>query len=259
MSIKNYFQELRNRISTDHEMIIPSQIPNTPHNRNHTTNTSTHTQTRIHHFVDKHLISNSHQHYQHIGHILDEQKQDHILRIYIQNINGIQIEKNGGELNTIATKMCRISADVIALIETNVENTNFTVNDIIHKTLRKYNSHFKVGLSGTDIPTTTYYKPGGLLSWTQGNCTGRVKQFTNDNLGRWTHWHLNGAATNIHLIFVYQVCVDTANTARLNTMTAFSQQVSLLKLQQRDKCDQPRPIINLAAYSVGLRVIAQEE
>ena len=240
MSIKQYFQDFRKRISTEHKTIVPSQIPHNHHHRNPTPNKHIHTQTSIHQFADQHSPPPTHSYHQHIGDILDEQKPDHILRIYIQNINGIQIDNNGGELNTIATEMCRIRADIIALIETNVDNTNFTIKDTIHKTLRKYNFHFKFGLSGTDIPTATYFKPGGLLSWTQGNCTGRVKQCSNDPLGRWTHWQLNGAATNIHLIFVYQVCINTANTTSLNTMTAFSQQVSILKLQQRDNCEQPR-------------------
>ena len=35
-------------------------------------------------------------------------------------------------------EMQRISADVIALIETNIGNTNYTINDIINKTLKRY-------------------------------------------------------------------------------------------------------------------------
>ena len=72
---------------------------------------------------------------------------------------------------------------MVALIETNLDNTKYHILQKNYDTIRKYHKHTKCKISGTSIPSTTTYKPGGLISWSTGNVTGWIKSCTSDPLG----------------------------------------------------------------------------
>lgn len=243
MSISQFFVSSRHSIprSDNHSLLIPSQV------QKHTHNSQSH---KITPFTTQYYNSNildwicptstiSYNHFQAIGDKMPEEKTSKITRLYIQNINGIQIDSNGGELSTVTTEMSRMNADIIALIETNLDNTKYHIRQQIYDTLRKYNKHYKCKISGTSIPSATNYKPGGLISWSSGNVTGHIKSCNSNPLGRWIHWTMNSKDKTIHMIFIYQVCNDMSSTEKFNTMTAFAQQMSLLK-QQKHKSTHPR-------------------
>ena len=240
MSIPQYFTSSTPRTTTQ-VPLIPSQVKkHTPHFPCTTTNY--HTQSLKTSNIFDWLFPEPHtayKHYQAIGDPMPENKSPDTTRFYIQNVNGIQYDSNGGELNTIATEIVRTNSDIVALIETNIDNTKYHIRQTIQETIQKYNYHTKCHISGTSILSVTYFKPGGLISWSTGNITGRIKSCTSDPLGRWIHWTLNGNAKNIHIIFVYQVCNDTTSTDKFNTMTAFAQQMSILK-QQKQHITHPR-------------------
>jgi YD repeat-containing protein len=83
----------------------------------------------------------------------------------------------------------------------------------------------------TPIPFTTNYKPGGTMSITVGDMTGRIIKQGHDKWGRWTSQTLRGAgSTSLTVISAYQVVSDSPHTG-LTTATA--QQQSLL-IQSND-------------------------
>ena len=138
MSIKKYFQDIHTRISQDHHNLIPLQVSH--NNRSNSKALSyTNTQTHLNQYIQAKQPPQTHDHSQNIGDFISDIKSDHVLQIYIHNVNGIQLDHDSGDINIITTEMHRINADIIALIETNIDNTNHKIKDIIHKTLRKYN------------------------------------------------------------------------------------------------------------------------
>ena len=237
MSIKNYFKSsIHPPIQANHYALIPSQVHKHTSHPPHTTE---------HHFTKSLNNSNifdwlfpephlPYQHHQAIGDTMPDNKPPETTRLYIQNVNGIQFDSNGGDLNTIAMEMTRTNSDIVALIETNIDNTKYHIRQTIYDTIKKYNKHVKYKISGTSIPSVTSFKPGGLISWSSGNITGRIKSCSSDPLGRWIHWILNGKDKTINIIFIYQVCNDSLSTDKFNTMTAFAQQTSILKQLQQD-------------------------
>ena len=186
MSIKNYFKpSAHSYIQANHNSLIPSQVHTHISHPSHTT---------VNHFTKPSKNSNifdwlfpephlPYKHYHAIGDPMPDNKTPEITRLYIQNVNGIQFDSNGGDLNTIAMEMTQTNSDIVALIETSIDNTKYHIRQKIYDTIKKYNKHIKCKISGTSIPSVTSFKPGGLISWSSGNITGRIKSCSSDPLG----------------------------------------------------------------------------
>ena len=68
-----------------------------------------------------------------------QNKADNVTRIYIQNVNGIQIQKDGGQFDVLCKIVKEVQADVLCIQEHNLDTTQYEVRHTLH--------HFKLNLN----------------------------------------------------------------------------------------------------------------
>jgi hypothetical protein len=56
-----------------------------------------------------------------------QNKADNVTRIYIQNVNGIQIQKDGGQFDVLCKIVKEVQADVLCIQEHNLDTTQYEV------------------------------------------------------------------------------------------------------------------------------------
>jgi hypothetical protein len=59
-----------------------------------------------------------------------QQKDDNITRMYVQNVNGIKIQNDGGQMQEICSTTKEVQADIVCLQEHNLDTTRCTVRHI---------------------------------------------------------------------------------------------------------------------------------
>ena len=106
---------------------------------------------------------------------------------YFINPNGFQLNASGGTFAEICAEAKRISADHIGVSEHKLVGHQSRVKKICHNAARRKFDHHRLVLGSSDIPTDTYFKPGGTLSLTIGSMTARIKSAGFHPLGRWSY------------------------------------------------------------------------
>jgi hypothetical protein len=109
------------------------------------------------------------------GDILEE-KPINITRIYSQNVNGLKLEKDGGQFTEICKIHQEVQADIICIQEHNLDTTQYKVQQIIHQTTQKHwqRSRPKPGQLTNDIlqhmETRRYRNTFNWVDYRQNNC-----------------------------------------------------------------------------------------
>ena len=164
-------------------------------------------------------------------------KPTHTLRLYAQNMNGIQLQPTGGDIPEICDHIIEHSIDNIGLIEHNLDQTKPSVTSALQKELRSPLTQTKLTIAGTNIQMAKTYKPGGTISLTIGTTVGRIITTHSDPLGRWSYHSYHGKDhKRVVIIHAYQTPKSTLRPGRV---TAAAQQHSLL-LQQGHPHPDPR-------------------
>ena len=158
-----------------------------------------------------------------------------IFRVYSQNVNGIRLDTNGGELCAIADFLNGSQCDAVGFSEINLDVSKYRVRRILSDTFNRAFDSSRLSTSTSEIPFESFYKPGGTLTALFNHHITRYHSQFSDPLGRWSSLAITGKHSRIiYFITVYQV-VDNATTG---PFTVYQQQLSSLKLA--DRTVQPR-------------------
>ena len=81
----------------------------------------------------------------------------------------------------------------MSLVELNLDVHKPTVRKDLISKLKSYDRFSKISMTASkESYTETTYKPGGLLKMVKGNWSGRVIEYTQEKLGRWSTITMEG-------------------------------------------------------------------
>jgi exonuclease III len=167
------------------------------------------------------------------------EKSHNLTRIYSQNVNGIQLEDDGGQFKEICTIHQEVQADITCIQEHNLDTTQYKVTKIIRETAQKHCQRARTNIASSPVHFSGTWKPGGTAIMSTGSITGRITATGTDNWGRWSYQTFQGHNRLLVVTFitVYQVVEKFAPDK--GQFTAAAQQRSLL-LRQGDVITDPR-------------------
>ena len=166
-----------------------------------------------------------------------KEKQPDTTRIYVINLNGLQLDARGGKFDTVCRVLKEVQADVFCGQEHNVDVTQSPLRTIIFDTARQHWERHRVAIGTTPIPFKTPFKPGGTMIMTTGSLTGRLKKQVKDKWGRWAiHEYIGRQGRQLAIISAYQPIVKGGSPGKI---TVAAQHISLL-LQHNSTVTNPR-------------------
>jgi hypothetical protein len=95
------------------------------------------------------------------GDPMEEDVNDDRTRIYIQNLNGINWDKNGGKWPYICDMLTTIQADIGCFSEINTDVNNYAVRQQMESICRRHFQQNSLIMSTSKYKSPTLYKPGG--------------------------------------------------------------------------------------------------
>ena len=165
------------------------------------------------------------------------EKENATTRIYSLNLNGIGLDRRGGQFDTLCAITKEIQADIVCCQEHNVDTLQTIVRSILHNTLQHHWQRFRMQTGSTQQSFVQWYKPGGTLMFSVGNITGRIMEQSQDHMGRWVTQTMKGYnRRQVTVISAYQAVTDSQCTG---IMTVTSQQRNII-VQSRDSLSEPR-------------------
>ena len=115
-------------------------------------------------------------------------KPERTLRVYFQNINGVQSTINWNKWRDIISEMSKNQVDIMGLVETNI-NWNHHQNKRALTLLRKtFKQSILLNVTSNE-PSPAFHKQGGSTLALLGNVVGTISNKTIDTtwLGRWAY------------------------------------------------------------------------
>ena len=174
-------------------------------------------------------------------------KEDSVFRVYGQNVNGLSLDRRGGQFDSLCKVLKETQADVMCGQEHQLDSGQPQVKSILYQTCRQHWQRSRLVFGTTTVPFCSMHKPGGTFMVAAGNVTGRIQSQQSDSLGRWVSQTFQGASgRRITIVSAYQVVSDVVVPG---TTTAAAQQQSLL-IQRNDPIQAPRKAFrrDLARY-----------
>ena len=94
-------------------------------------------------------------------------KAGNLFRLYVQNVNGLSLDRRGGQFDNLCQVQKEAQADVFLGQEHNVDSTQFQVKSILHATCKQHWERYRLNIATTPISFKLMYKPGGrsCLPW----------------------------------------------------------------------------------------------
>lgn len=171
------------------------------------------------------------------GDTLLAKEEDHT-RVYVINLNGISLDRRGGQFDVICKVIKETQVDIFCGQEHNLDTTQPHIRSILFNTANQYWERNRLVTSTTPITFHTAYKPGGTMALSVGAITGRVIKQVRDKWGRWVSQELQGCAERkLAIISAYQPVLNKSKTP--GNITVVAQQKSLL-LRGQDETVNPR-------------------
>lgn len=129
------------------------------------------------------------------------------IRVLYQNVNGISYYNKYNEWEIVLDVMDSMQADVISLNEINLDMTLPNVKYNLMSRLKKMDRNAKMSVSASaSIKSETPFKMGGTLTYARGNISGRIVEYGNEKLGRWSYIKLIGKnGRKLKVITTYRV------------------------------------------------------
>lgn len=122
-----------------------------------------------------------------VGDQLVETPDQDTTRIYIQNLNGLCWNKEGGRWPYVCDAMATIQADIACFSEINTDTNQYPIRTKMESICRRHFQENCLIMSSSTITTSTsHYKPGGTAIMARDAITTRVKSHSRDRMGRWT-------------------------------------------------------------------------
>jgi hypothetical protein len=117
------------------------------------------------------------------------------------NVNGLNIDRRGGQFDTLCRMLKEVQADVYCGQEHNLDTTQPNIRKILYDTAAQHWDRIRLVLGTTPITFVKAYKPGGTMALTTGSLTGRVVTQTRDKWGRWVVQEFQGRHQRRLVIF----------------------------------------------------------
>jgi hypothetical protein len=121
-----------------------------------------------------------------------QEKKPFTTRIYSQNVNGLQYQKDGGQYVELCRVAKEVQADVLCIQEHNLDTTQHQVQHTLHQATRKHWQRAKLTVSSSPITFQGTWKPGGTAILSAECITGRLVDSGHDSWGRWTYQTFRG-------------------------------------------------------------------
>lgn len=110
-----------------------------------------------------------------IGDQMEENPDVNTTRIYIQNLNGLCWNEEGGRWPYVCEVMESIQADVACFSELNTDTNRYEIRTKMEAIARSQFDQNSLILAASPNRTTTHYKPGGTAVLTRNSITSRIK------------------------------------------------------------------------------------
>jgi exonuclease III len=178
------------------------------------------------------------------------EKMENVTRVYSLNVNGLALDRRGGQFETLCSIAKELQVDILCGQEHNVDASQAEVRNILYQTARQHWPRSRLVTGSTSTVFTNWYKPGGTLQLSVGHITGRITSTYQDPLGRWVSQTFRGReGFQMTVISAYQV-VDCGSQP--GKITAAAQQASYLTQLDAQDCN-PRK-----AFKQDLRTYLSE-
>ena len=112
------------------------------------------------------------------GDPMKEESDDHTTRIYIQNVNGLSWDTEGGRWPYICEAVDAIQADIACFSELNVDTNNYKVRRNMERICQQQFIHSRLVLSSSSHKTQSLYKPGGTAIMARNHIISKIKNHT---------------------------------------------------------------------------------
>jgi hypothetical protein len=166
-----------------------------------------------------------------VGDVLHD-KPDNALQIYVQNVNGIKLDKDKVLFKSMLRHMHNINADYFGFAEMKLETRHHHLYQQLQHSLSRTFQHQRSAFATSPIKFDTNSKPGGVSCTVVNDLVGHVTDISKDILGRWTTTKLTGKDGKIiNIITAYQ-CVPHP-LGRGHTRTVNAQQWAALRALDR--------------------------
>lgn len=178
------------------------------------------------------------EHHETYGDPLVDHPAPSITRIYIQNLNGLCWDKDGGRWPFICNVMSSLHVDIACFSELNTNTNKYSIRKQMETICQRQFNHSRLVMASSNSQTTHDYKPGGTAIMVCNETISNIKSHTRDRMGRWTSMSLStNTSRSIRIISAYQVChgQPTGNTS------AAAQQRAMLISEQCIANDITRP------------------
>ena len=166
-----------------------------------------------------------------VGDMMEENYDDQRTRIYIQNLNGLNWDKDGGKWPYICEMIDSNKIDVACFTELNTDTNRYNIRRKMETITQQYFSQNCLVMTASKFETVTHYKPGGTAILACESITANIKSHTRDRMGRWTSICFTTAENRkIRIISAYQVCHNRRpgpNTAAAHQMAQIIQESTI--------------------------------
>lgn len=183
-------------------------------------------------------------------------KEDGILRLALQNPNGIRLRDNVDVLPEVAA-MERLQIDIAVFLESKLAAYSRTT-EVLQRQLkvRIGSTYVRNAAAPRQNTRSTDYQPGGVLTAITGKVTGRILKSGTDPWGRFT-WTLFRGSREEGILFIdaYRVCQKKGTKAGANT--AFMQQIEEMMEEELKESEEyakaDKPLLALVRRSLDPR------
>ena len=129
------------------------------------------------------------------------------IRIKGQNVNGLLYYNDYIEWEMVLTYMDEFQADVICLVEPNLDMNKPKVKEEKFTCLKKMDKYAKLTKSASPlIYNKSEFKMGGTLMYSRGNWSGHVLEHGSEQLGQWSYQTFEGkSGKQVTIITTYRV------------------------------------------------------
>ena len=111
--------------------------------------------------AEGHSRDSEHSNDEFYGDPMNEEPDNQSTRIYIQNLNGLSWDNEGGRWPYICEAVDAIQADIACFSELNVDTNNYNIRRTMETICQKQFLHNCLVMSSSTHKTTSIYKPGG--------------------------------------------------------------------------------------------------
>jgi hypothetical protein len=121
-----------------------------------------------------------------------QEKPINVTRVYAMNVNGLRLDRLGGQFDVQCQVQKEVQADILCGQEHNLDSDKTHVRSILYETARQHWQKSRMRFGTTPISFANMYKPGGTHIISTGDITGQITHQESDKWGRWVSQTFRG-------------------------------------------------------------------